>query len=478
MRYLLLLLTFYFVILSLLTHNQAGLVVGDVAEYLNNPVRILNGQLPYRDFWLLFPPGEVYFPALIYKIFGINVNAVLIVNVFIQFTIALLGFLILKLFTRINLYAFIGALLIYFFAINNLYILLILLAAYALLISQKNNQNYLTSLSGIFLGFAFWFRFYEIAAVSFTFLVTLYIFKEYKKAVVFSLSNLLPILLLLFVFRSIFHPMLNQVLFSSLTHGTNWYLPYFIELKINLGFAFTNLKSLIETPTFIGLYLLPLSVFCLSLYHLLVYKKHPRYLSFTLCLLTLWAICLFPRALRRGAIADLAHSLLPIFLLSGIFQSLPAPKLIKQLFSFTLIFSLSFTLVFSYKNIRFLNRERFLIKAPNGVLQTTDLNEFVRDQFYLNLILEAPEKTPLFYTFWELPPLYALTSRHNPTYYDSLIDLLAVPDQEKEKRLCLILKQTDPFIIHDPNGGIVDVNRYLYSFQENTPILNDCLANN
>ena len=43
------------------------LLIGTWLQYLNNPVRILRNQVPYKDFWLLFPPGEVLIPALIYK---------------------------------------------------------------------------------------------------------------------------------------------------------------------------------------------------------------------------------------------------------------------------------------------------------------------------------------------------------------------------------------------------------------------------
>ncbi len=53
-----------------------GTTSGDTSEYLNNPVRILNGELPYKDFWLLHPPGEVYLPALMYKLFGLNINII------------------------------------------------------------------------------------------------------------------------------------------------------------------------------------------------------------------------------------------------------------------------------------------------------------------------------------------------------------------------------------------------------------------
>lgn len=47
-----------FLLLLVTTHNLRT-AEGDLAEYLNNPLRVINGELPYRDFWLLFPPGVV-----------------------------------------------------------------------------------------------------------------------------------------------------------------------------------------------------------------------------------------------------------------------------------------------------------------------------------------------------------------------------------------------------------------------------------
>jgi len=68
-------------------HTDGG---GDLAEYLNNPLRVINGELPYRDFWLVFAPGEVILPALIYEIFGLNINLLLLFSITIS-TLTFLG---------------------------------------------------------------------------------------------------------------------------------------------------------------------------------------------------------------------------------------------------------------------------------------------------------------------------------------------------------------------------------------------------
>ena len=92
-----------FLLLPLATYNHttAG---GDMAEYLNNPLRVINGDLPYRDFWLLFSPGEVFLPALIYKIFGLNINILLIFSVVITAFVGLFSFLLGRTIFRDNFF--------------------------------------------------------------------------------------------------------------------------------------------------------------------------------------------------------------------------------------------------------------------------------------------------------------------------------------------------------------------------------------
>lgn len=59
--------------------------------------RVLNGEVPYRDFFIImYPPGQVYVLALLYKIFGIGVAIGRFYTVFVQIIIALSVFM----FTR------------------------------------------------------------------------------------------------------------------------------------------------------------------------------------------------------------------------------------------------------------------------------------------------------------------------------------------------------------------------------------------
>jgi len=49
-----------------------GINLLDEGYLLNSSLRVLNGEVPYRDFYTPYPPGRYYLVAAIFKIFGIN----------------------------------------------------------------------------------------------------------------------------------------------------------------------------------------------------------------------------------------------------------------------------------------------------------------------------------------------------------------------------------------------------------------------
>ncbi len=58
--------------------------------------RVLNGDLPYRDFWSLYSPGLFYFYALLFKLFGSSLIVERIANVFCGSTLAIAVFLLAR----------------------------------------------------------------------------------------------------------------------------------------------------------------------------------------------------------------------------------------------------------------------------------------------------------------------------------------------------------------------------------------------
>jgi hypothetical protein len=80
----------------------------------------------------------------------------------------------------------------------------------------------------------------------------------------------------------------------------------------------------------------------------------------------------------------------------------------------------------------------------------------------------------VFVTPWNAPPLYALTRRRNPTYYDSLIDLTHRPTEEKQRLVCAgLLAHGTRLVVHRP-GWSTGSN----SFERACPLIDACLRDN
>ena len=96
----------------LITYNYTQ-ASGDLGEYINNPLRILSGDMPYRDFWLIMGPGEVYLPAAIYKIFGVNVDCILLLIISVKALMGTAVFLFGKILYKNTFFAVLAATLIF-----------------------------------------------------------------------------------------------------------------------------------------------------------------------------------------------------------------------------------------------------------------------------------------------------------------------------------------------------------------------------
>ena len=50
-----------------------GLGLYDEGIRLVGAQRVLNGEVPYRDFYTIYGPGQFYWPALLFKVFGVEI---------------------------------------------------------------------------------------------------------------------------------------------------------------------------------------------------------------------------------------------------------------------------------------------------------------------------------------------------------------------------------------------------------------------
>jgi 4-amino-4-deoxy-L-arabinose transferase-like glycosyltransferase len=61
-----------------------------------NATRVMDGDVPYRDFWAIYPPGQFYALAAIFRIFGATLFVVRIYDTIVRFVIVISVYLIAK----------------------------------------------------------------------------------------------------------------------------------------------------------------------------------------------------------------------------------------------------------------------------------------------------------------------------------------------------------------------------------------------
>lgn len=502
-----------FIALRFISYNHTT-AVGDLAEYLNNPVRVVNGELPYRDFWLLFPIGEVLLPAFLYKIFGLNINVVLAFSAIVGGLVGFFSFLVGRIIFKENFFALLVAMLVFFdgsYAIAP-YFLFLLISALFFIRYLNNDGIRELFLAGIFVGLAFLFRLYLTGSAFLALFFTISIQSKLNhKSLSYtfkSLGILISGILIVVGVASlalidIWQLMVKQIAIESVLHGTSMNLPYFISLTSVLGDLFITLRKAVESGSifltvkfiyyivrstyFSVMYILPFFIVSVSAYYLLG-KNLTKYEKSLVIFFLLWGVFTFPKALGRSDISHLALSITPLFFLLIFFLQKSIKKFGKNktsLEKFSTYGIVIITLLLLISAPSFLVRTGYTLVKPHyevsteyGTLLLNNESEAKDVNAVINFINEnTKEGDYIFVTPWFAPPFYALTNRRNPTYYDSLIDLVARPSEEKQKRVCNDLLNNDTkLIIHYADWGFD--NKKKLQFLNTCPILQNCIEDN
>lgn len=500
-----------FTILAFTSYNKTT-AFGDLAEFLNNPVRLINGDLPYRDFWLLFPPGEVYLPFFLYKIFGLNINVILAFLSVISALTGLLSFFVGRSIFKENFFSIIACFLIYFYTSSGFiyffFLLISLLFFLRYLNLDKKDGTKTLFFTGIFIGIAFMFRFYLVSSMLLAVLCTLLIQSHFNqesagytiKSIWILFCGILVIFgITFFSLIEIWQPMVKGVVTESISHGTQMNLPYWGLFSNLLRSSVVNLKEAMATGSIyfivkaichslnvqnsLIMYLLPFIITSISVYHLVgrnLEKSEKVLVSFFL----LWWLFTFPKALGRSDIQHLIHSILPLFFLLIFFlkKSLQLnynatfAKYSVLIITFLLITTIPLSMSDKVNGIK--ARSYFEVVASHGKLLVANKSIAKDINNTINFINKnTKEGDYIFVTPWSAPPFYALTNTKNPTYYDSLIDVIIRPSDEKQKNICADLLDKDTkLIIHYSDWGFDGKKEF--QFLNACPVLHKCIEDN
>ncbi|MGE5479602.1 MAG: hypothetical protein ACM3U1_04145 [Chloroflexota bacterium] len=472
----------YLIAMEMITFYYAQ-PVGDVAEFLNNAYRVWYGEVPYKDFWLLFTPGEVVFPALIYKIIGVNADALRFVMIFINCCTSIMAFYFGRDLFKKNWLAAIFALLYYYSSVIyhytgasyiHFYYILMTVAVWMLTKFYAKGQIRYTAYAGAALAAAVFFRLYEsgagLAGMSLALLYFIIATKtNVLKAFGAFAGGFAVVLLIEFLpFAGIIPYVIREAVFESVKNGTSMNLPYFwdaTEMLKALGRDFSNegimsflimISHIVRFIAFTTYYILPFVTPILIIAFFKFEKDIPRR-SIALTFF-LWGMITLPKGLGRSDLTHMAPSAAPLImfaLYSGyvIAQSAYNDRF-RQIYKWgavALVAGMFLTLSGPLFRIPDQFRMPFTkIYAPYGSYASNKPMDVEGAKFAIENVLKyTRERDYIFVTPWSAPALYAMTHRRNATYYDSMNDPVIRPSAKTQERVidALIASKTK-LIVH------------------------------
>ncbi len=320
---------FYFI--SLMSY---GLNLYDEGVFLYGGLRVLEGYLPYKDFFFVYTPGNLYTIALLFKVFGPSIIITRIFNVFILFSILICSYSIVKeeLTDKVNLFLFFLLMTIFlggnvYFNSVNIPILLSLLSVIFLIRYMYNKSYQNLVISGLIAGLTCFFRLdfgiYTIISISIVLLLNNYVQTKGLKSRIKSMTQsaskwtlfIASALIIVIPFTIFFlvNVPLNQLYYLFIYYPLHIYPIYMSLPFLPTVYNVTGLSFLIPE-------LFPILVF-LSVFSGLMYKVfHKTFGSnkdWTILLLLLLGIFFFTYTIVR---ADQNH-LYPAFIISIILFS-------------------------------------------------------------------------------------------------------------------------------------------------------------
>lgn len=253
--------------------KKYGLVFYDDGVLLYGAERVLAGDIPYKDFWFIYTPGNIYLLALIFKIFGPSIMVERILNTLICFFIVVVTFLmarkIIKNTVALIITIFLATFCVWFnglYANQNIPILLSLISGFYFLNYIKSYQKLYLIIAGLFIGITTVFRqdigLYTFIAVS----IALMAFEYQKSKASLSsiggiinsfkiwfivLGSTLIIIIPLFIYFMMIVP-LQDLFIQFVIYPTEIY-PLYFSLPYPLPTSINNLITMYFPPLILAI---------------------------------------------------------------------------------------------------------------------------------------------------------------------------------------------------------------------------------
>jgi putative effector of murein hydrolase LrgA (UPF0299 family) len=484
-------LTAWFASAAFLAYNRTELA-DDLAEYVNNPVRLLDGERPYRDFWLLHPPGEVYLPAAVYRL-GLGVNAVLLMSAAISVLTGLAAFWVGRMSSGGEVDGALAALLVFFAGVPvesvgcvylHAYLLCLLVAAGLLAGYLESHRPRRLFWAGLALGCGLCFKVYLTGAAVAAVLVIVALESRHRKSawretggllVTCGMGVLIVPAVVSVLLADVWPQMCHALLIDAVSHAVTRRLHYgffvadawdeFTRAAVGFWSApaenFARLDApgsdLVKTATMHGVPFLAIFLWGLRRRNGAAVAAATEWMIF---FFLLWGGLTFVRPLLRGGHPhQLSQATTPLYLaLVLLFRPIAAGWRAKRSLMAGLAYcALLGTVAGLGQRAIFMplqrvaaacRKESYTVVAPYGTLVAADRSRAGELQELIAAVLEhTTAEDHIFVVPWNAPALYALTRRRNSTYYDSTIDLFYRPAPDRERQVCQDLLANDTRLV-------------------------------
>lgn len=453
---------------------------GDFAEYLNAAYRTLHGDMPYLDYWLLFPPLEAYVPALLLKLIG-TANLFLYAAVCLKVFNTAIVFMILKNLKVNNTAAFLLSSVLLFIDSTYFYMSVCILSSLFLVLFIRLQKVLYLYIAALLIMLSFGFRSYQTwpFALSMFFLIY-YLRQSVTRLHLVLICSIILIAPLIIYYAWLPKPLtaLYCVYWDALKHGVSFSIPYFDELKHairTIGLYYDRLTLNKSGYTMPGLFFVVLRfmgvcfIYMLPLLALLIYIRQRKYLNHIDKLYLLWGLLFIPYALRFSNLDHIAVSFTPWLVLLLIYAGQHLTRK-KELLRYATMFWALFMLLQSYHLYRSHEGPVYEI-CSNKFSFKTHHAPYAQSISHLQNLIEQNDGD-VFLLAWSLPPMYLMTERQNPAYIDSPIDLILASNAEKENRIITSLQKSNVSFIVVENQNITHLHA-AHTLQQRAPVLYD-----
>lgn len=264
----------------------------DEAVILVGAEKILNGQIPHRDFSSEYPPGQLYMLAALFKIFGTSVITERIYDLAIKTLLSLSIFSIISLLTSWRT-ALLGWLMSIIWLQQSTFpaypvypsMLFIFISIYLLLLNMEERKNHYVILSAVSIVFSILFR-HDLGGYAAIAILIMLIIKGVREGqswhttLIFILSGIIagsPVLIYFYLNSSI-GALFNDLVLIPMAFlekqtlpypsFSRWSLPFFMFPLVMVAGAFTSIillkRNKIDSEAYAILLISLIGIFCFN----------------------------------------------------------------------------------------------------------------------------------------------------------------------------------------------------------------------